>query len=97
MQDYTILIVDDNVELLEVLGITLSQDYRVFKAQSAQEALDLLSKEQVDLIITDQRMPNMTGIEFLEKTLEYDPRMIKILITAYTDEEDLIKAVTEIT
>jgi len=95
VNDYTILAVDDNVEILEVLDMTLSQDYHFFKAQGAQEALDILSKEEVDLAIADQRMPGMTGIEFLEKTLEYNPRMIKILLTGFTDAEDLIKAINQ--
>lgn len=95
MHDYKILTVDDEAEILEILDIALSQDYHMFKAQSGQEALDILSSEEVDLIIADQRMPGMTGIEFLEKSLEYNPRIIKILLTGYTDSEALIKAINQ--
>jgi len=95
VKDYTILVVDDNIDILEVLEITLSQDYHVFQAQGAQEALNILSKKKIDLIIADQRMPGMTGVEFLEKTLEYNPRMIKILLTAYADAKDLINAINQ--
>ncbi|MCK5422299.1 MAG: response regulator, partial [Deltaproteobacteria bacterium] len=73
MKGYKILIVDDDVEILKVLELTLSQDYTILKAQRAQEALDILSKNEIDLTIADQRMPGMTGVELLEKTLAYNP------------------------
>ena len=95
MKPYKILLVDDNVELLDIVETTLSQDYHVLKTVNAQDALHILSKEQVDLIITDQRMPGMTGIEFLEKTLEYNPRMVKIILTGYTDTKDLMDAINQ--
>ncbi|MEE8380502.1 MAG: sigma-54 dependent transcriptional regulator [Thermodesulfobacteriota bacterium] len=95
MNDYAILAVDDNEEILDVLDITLSPDYRVYKAQSAYDGLDILSKEEIDLAIVDQRMPGMSGVEFLEKTLEYNPRIVKILLTGYAGEDDLIKAINQ--
>ena len=95
MKEYTVLAVDDDIEILEVLELTLSEDYRVLLAKGAQEALDILSKEEVDLTIADQRMPGRSGVEFLEKTLEYNPRMIKILLTGYADADDLIKAINQ--
>ncbi len=95
MNDYKILTVDDEEDILEVLDIALSQDYHIFKAHSGQEALDILSNEEIDLIIADQRMPGMTGIEFLEKSLEYNPGIIKILLTGYTDTKELINAINQ--
>ena len=95
MKDYKILVVDDNTDILDVLELTLAEDYHIFKAQSAQEALDILSQQEIDLTITDQRMPGMTGVEFLEKTLAYNPHMIKILLTGYTDTENLIRAINQ--
>jgi two-component system response regulator HupR/HoxA len=95
MKNYTILLVDDNPEILEILDETLSKDYHMLKAKNAQEALDILSQEKVDLIISDQRMPTMTGLEFFEKTSKYNPYIIKILLTAYTDAEDLIRAINQ--
>ena len=95
MNDYKILTVDDEEEILEVVDITLSEDYHVLKAHNAQEALTILQKEEVDLIIADQRMPGMTGIEFLEKSVAYNPRIIKILLTGYTDTKDLINAINQ--
>jgi DNA-binding NtrC family response regulator len=95
MKAHTILIVDDNREVLEVVETALSQDYHILKAQNAQDALDMLSQHKVDLIITDQRMPGMTGIEFLEKTVEHNPRIVKILLTGYTDTKDLMDAINQ--
>ena len=95
MSEYTILIVDDNPDVLDVLDLTLSQDYRVFKANSALEGLDILKREEVDLTIADQRMPGMTGVEFLEKTLDNNPNMVKILLTGFAETEDLIKAINQ--
>jgi two-component system response regulator HupR/HoxA len=95
MNDYKILTVDDEPDILEILDIALCQDYHMFKAQSGQEALDILSNEEIDLIIADQRMPGMTGIEFLEKSFEYNPRIIKILLTGYTHTEELINAINK--
>ncbi len=95
VKKYSVLVVDDNEEIVEILYETLSQDYAVFKAENAVEGLAVLSKEKIDLIITDQRMPSMSGIDFLEKTLGYNPGIIKILLTGYTDTEDLIKAINK--
>ena len=95
MKAHTILIVDDNREILEVVEAALSQDYNILKSQNAQDALDMLSTQKVDLIITDQRMPGMTGIEFLEKTVEYNPRIVKILLTGYTETKDLMDAINQ--
>lgn len=95
MQAHTILIVDDNREVLDVVEAALSQDYNILKSQNAHDALDMLSKQKVDLIITDQRMPGMTGIAFLEKTVEYNPRIVKILLTGYTDTKDLMDAINQ--
>jgi DNA-binding NtrC family response regulator len=94
VKDYKILVVDGNTEILDVLELTLAEDYHIFKAQSAQEALDILSQQEIDLTITDQRMPGITGVELLEKTLAYNPRMIKILLTGYIDTNDF-KAINQ--
>lgn len=95
MKEHTILLVDDNAEILDIVETTLSQDYHVLKCLNAEDALQVLAKDKVDLIITDQRMPGMTGIEFLEKTKAYNPRMIKIILTGYTDTKDLMDAINQ--
>ncbi|HWU43049.1 MAG TPA: hybrid sensor histidine kinase/response regulator, partial [Bdellovibrio sp.] len=71
--------------------------YTVLKATSAKEALVVLDQHPgpVALIITDQRMPEMTGVEFLEKTLQSHPETVRILLTGYTDLESVIMAVNQ--
>jgi signal transduction histidine kinase len=71
--------------------------FTVLKATSGKQALDILDKhrEPIALIITDQRMPEMTGVEFLEKTLSSHPETVRILLTGYTDLESVISAVNK--
>ena len=95
MKKYTILLVDDNSEVLEIVEESLSQDFHVLQSTNAEDALQILSNNKVDLTITDQRMPGMTGIEFLEKTMAYNPRMIKIILTGFTDSKDLMDAINQ--
>jgi DNA-binding NtrC family response regulator len=90
---YKILIVDDEPENLRVLERLLHQDYGVLTAESGEQALRLLEQHDVALLITDQRMPGMTGIELLRKTVPLRPHMVRILLTGYTDVNALVEAV----
>lgn len=90
---YNILVVDDEINNLKLLKRTFRKDYNVFMATSGREGLELLKDNKIDLIITDQRMPEMTGVEFLEKTIEDFPDIIRLIITGYTDADALIKAI----
>src|SRR5690606_13706449 len=71
---------------------TFRLKYKVFTALSGDEALKILEAQQVHIIITDQRMPNMTGIEFLEKVLDKHTDPIRILLTGYADMGALVEA-----
>jgi DNA-binding NtrC family response regulator len=88
-----ILIVDDEGANLRALERLFRQDYSVLTAQSGHEALALLEQHDVALLITDQRMPGMTGIELLQHTVPLRPHMVRILLTGYTDVSTLIEAV----
>lgn len=77
-----ILIVDDDETNLLVLENIL-EDYKVSKANSASSALQIFQKEDIDLIIADHRMPEITGLEFLKKTIDIKKDVIRIIITAY--------------
>ena len=90
---YKILIVDDEPANLRALERLLRDDYTVLTAQSGVEALSLLEQHDVALIVTDQRMPGMTGIELLDKTVPLRPHMVRILLTGYTDVSALIQAI----
>jgi len=97
-----LLAVDDDVSVLEAVVQDLRRqygaDYRVMRAASGQAALDTLTQvkarpEPVALILSDQRMPGMTGVDFLERSREIYPEARRVLLTAYADTEAAIKAI----
>ncbi|OCQ94393.1 adenylate cyclase [Oscillatoriales cyanobacterium USR001] len=89
-----ILIVDDEPDNLDLLYRTLHRDYKVLRADSGPEALELLARVgEVAVIISDQRMPQMSGTEFLSMTAAQYPDVIRIILTGYTDVEDLVEAI----
>ena len=88
-----ILIIDDEPANLRLLRRVLGDDYEIFAAQSGQEGLEMLKQEDICLIITDQRMPGMSGVQVLEASQAICPEAIKILLTGYTDIQALIDAI----
>jgi two-component system, NtrC family, response regulator HupR/HoxA len=90
---YHLLLIDDETANLQKLQRTFIDQYAVHLAQSGQEALELLRVHPIDAIITDQKMPNMTGIEFLEASLKEYPNLVRIVLTGYTEVDDLIAAI----
>ena len=89
---YKIMIVDDEPANLRTLERLFRTDYQVVTAASGDDALALLEQHNVALMISDQRMPGMTGIELMVKTVTLRPQMVKILLTGYTDVGALIEA-----
>ncbi|MDT5121736.1 MAG: hypothetical protein QOC96_1218 [Acidobacteriota bacterium] len=90
---YKIMIVDDEPANLRLLERLFRRDYQVIPAASGEEALELLGQHDVALLITDQRMPGMTGIELLQRTVSLRPHMVRIIITGYTDVGVLVEAI----
>ena len=90
---YKILIVDDEPANLRTLARLFREDYEVLTAPSGDEALALLGQHDVAILITDQRMPGITGIELLKKTVPLRPRMVRIILTGYTDVDALVEAI----
>ena len=90
---YKILIVDDEPANLRTLERLFRDQYQVMTAGSGMEALDILGQHDVALLITDQRMPGMTGIELLKNTVSLRPRMVRMILTGYTDIEALVEAI----
>jgi putative two-component system response regulator len=90
---HKLLIVDDEPANLRLLERLFRRDYQVFTAASGAEALELLGQHEVALLITDQRMPGMTGIELLKSTVALRPHMIRIILTGYTDVAALVEAI----
>ena len=90
----TILVVDDDLHILEVLEARLaSMHYRVHTAAGAEQALDLLRENQVDLMITDVRMPGMSGMDLFVETQSLRPGLPVIFLTAYGTISDAVEAV----
>ena len=92
---YEILIVDDEPANLQKLKRTFVGEFVVHEASGAEAALLLLEKHKVAAIITDQRMPGMTGVELLERSLALNPDAVRIILTGYTDVEDLMDAINQ--
>ena len=90
---YKIMIVDDEPANLRLLERLFRRDYHVITASSGEEALQLLNQHDVALLITDQRMPSMTGIELLKRTVSLRPHMVRIILTGYTDVSALVEAI----
>lgn len=89
-----LLVVDDETDNLDLLYRTFRREFQVYKAESAMSALQVLEdRGEMAIIISDQRMPEMNGTEFLSKTVDRYPDTIRILLTGYTDVEDLVEAI----
>lgn len=90
----TILLVDDEENILKSLKRLLRKDgYEILIANSGQEALDLLEKNRVQVVLSDQRMPNMTGSELLEKVRQLYPETVRMILSGYADFESVVDAI----
>lgn len=88
------LVVDDEPDNLDLLYRTFRRDFNVLRSDSGVHALEVLQKEgEVAVIISDQRMPEMKGTEFLSKTVPQFPDTVRIILTGFTDVEDLVEAI----
>ncbi|KEO74712.1 response regulator [Anditalea andensis] len=90
-----VLYVDDEVNNLHAFKATFRREYQIFLAESADEARKILDEEDIEIIITDQRMPNETGVEFLESIIPPHPDPMRILLTGFTDIQAVIDAINK--
>lgn len=91
----TVLLVDDEVRSLDAMRRTLEEDFEVLTAAGADEAREQMSRREVHVILCDQRMPGTTGVEFLREARERWPDAVRIVISGYTDSEDIIAGINE--
>lgn len=95
----SIMIIDDDEDHLRSMVSLLSDEYHIITASDGQEALGMIKKmenpESINVIISDQRMPRLTGIEFFEKLLPILPNTIRIILTGYVDIPLLIDSVNK--
>ena len=90
---YKILIVDDEASNLRALERLFRSEYEVMTAGSGADALSLLEHHDMALLIADQRMPEMSGVELMQRTARLRPHMVRMLLTGYTDVDSLIEAI----
>ncbi len=90
-----ILVLDDEEGILESLELTLGSDYRVFPARTGAEALEILEREEIALVISDQVMPGLSGVDFLERVKERRPETIRMMLTGYADLGSLTRAINQ--
>ncbi len=91
----TVLLVDDEVRSLDAMRRTLEEDFEVLTATSADEARERMARREVDVILCDQRMPGTTGVEFLREARDRWPDAVRIVISGYTDSEDIIAGIND--
>ncbi|MBI5483242.1 MAG: response regulator [Deltaproteobacteria bacterium] len=91
----TLLVVDDEKDITASLADLFRRDYHVLSAASADEALTILNKHDVSVIVSDQRMPGKTGSELLAEACLIDPDAVRILLTGYADIGAVVQAVNE--
>jgi signal transduction histidine kinase len=92
---HTLLIVDDEPDVLDSLRHQFHRSYRVLTRTSGAEAVETLANDEVDVILSDQRMPGMTGDQLLKRARELKPETIRMLFTGYADIQAVISAVNE--
>ncbi len=90
-----LLVVDDEPDLVQSVKDLLRFDYRVLGATRAEEGLLLMAKEDVHVVMSDQRMPEMTGVEFLKRIKDAYPDVIRLLFTAYADLNAVTDAINQ--
>jgi class 3 adenylate cyclase len=91
-ETYNILYVDDEENNLNSFRAALRRDYNVFTALSGEEGMEILSRTDIHVVITDQRMPHMTGVQFLQR-IPGDQDNIRIILTGFTDMDSIIEAI----
>jgi len=92
----TILFVDDEIRLLRSIERGLiEQPYHLLFAESGEQALRLLAKHQVHVLVTDMRMPEMTGLELLKVVKERYPHIVRIVLSGYTQVSMLLAAINQ--
>jgi formate hydrogenlyase transcriptional activator len=92
---FTILYVDDEEINLQFFSATFSWEYNVLTAINAEQGISIFQREEIDLVVADQRMPGMSGVAFFEKIYELNPHPARILLTGYGDLETITHAVNQ--
>ncbi|QOV87761.1 hybrid sensor histidine kinase/response regulator [Humisphaera borealis] len=92
---HCLLVVDDEPDVVKSVKDLFRLDFKVLTATSAVEALDLLQRETVHVVMTDQRMPDMTGVQFLGRVEKNYPEIVRLLFTGYADLRSVVDAINQ--
>lgn len=92
---HCLLVVDDEVDVLDSVHDLLRREFQVLRARSAAEGCELLQEHEIHIIMTDQRMPHMSGIELLTRARARHPRAVRMLFTGYADINAVIAAINQ--
>ncbi|QRJ65716.1 response regulator [Azospira restricta] len=90
-----VLCVDDEPNILRALSWLLQKEFEVVTSTSGHEALEIVRKDNFDVVISDQRMPEMSGVDFLREVRAIAPRSMRILLTGYSDMQAVLRSVNE--
>src|ERR1035437_9704127 len=90
-----ILYIDDEVNNLVSFKANFRMHYEIYTAESASEGRKILKEKKINIIITDQRMPEITGVEFLESIIQEHPDPIRMILTGYSDINTVIAAINK--
>ena len=96
MKKYNVLYIDDEASNLRIFKNTFRRDFNIYLAKSAEEGIEILTANQIDVLITDQRMPGKTGIELLKEIHELFPDIPphRLMVSGYAEPADIDKAFT---
>jgi response regulator RpfG family c-di-GMP phosphodiesterase len=92
---HTLLVVDDEPNVCDSVYDLLRREFRVLRARSAAEGIKQMEENEVHIIMTDQRMPQITGVEFLRRIRVGHPQAVRMLFTGYADLESIIAAINQ--
>jgi DNA-binding NtrC family response regulator len=92
---HCLLVVDDEPDVCDSVHDLLRREFRVLKAHGAEEGMRVMREEEVHIVMTDQRMPQITGVELLKKVKAKNPQAVRMLFTGYADLESIVAAINQ--
>jgi response regulator RpfG family c-di-GMP phosphodiesterase len=95
MEKIKVLYIDDEINNLTAFKASFRRIFEVHLAENADEGLKILNENQIEIILSDQKMPGKTGVDFFEEIKQSHPDPMRILITAYSDIESIIDAINK--
>jgi DNA-binding NtrC family response regulator len=92
---HTLLVIDDEADVCDSVHDLLRREFRVLKARSAEEGMRHMETDEVHIVMTDQRMPRVTGVELLRRVQKGHPQAVRMLFTGYADLDSIITAINQ--